>query len=164
MPIYEFYCGRCNTIYNFFSKTINTDKIPRCPRCRRVKLQRRMSLFAKISGCGDEADADDGMPPIDEARMEKAMAMLAREAERVNEDDPRQAAELMRKLSDATGVRMGPGMEEALRRLEGGEDPEKIEQEMGEILEGEGSFMPDRKGGRPNRVTRPRIDETLYDL
>ena len=31
MPIYEFYCAKCNTIYNFFSRTANTDKIPTCP-------------------------------------------------------------------------------------------------------------------------------------
>lgn len=164
MPIYEFYCGRCNTIYNFFSKTINTDKIPRCPRCRRVKLKRRMSLFAKIGGRGDEVDADGGIPPIDEVKMEKAMSMLTREAEKINEDDPRQAAELMRKLSDATGVRMGPGMEEALRRLERGEDPEKIEQEMGDLLSDEEPFITEARGGRPTRKRRPQIDETLYDL
>jgi hypothetical protein len=26
MPIYEFYCPDCNTIFNFFSRTINTSK------------------------------------------------------------------------------------------------------------------------------------------
>ena len=54
------------------------------------------------------------MPPLDEAKMEKAMAMLAGEAEKINEDDPRQAAQLMRKLTDATGLSLGAGMEEAL--------------------------------------------------
>ncbi len=164
MPIYEFYCGRCNTIYNFFSKTINTSKIPKCPRCKRVKLKRQMSVFAKISGSREDTAVDDFMPPVDEAKMEKAMAMLTREAENINEDDPRQAAELMRKLSDATGMKLGSGMEEALRRLEKGEDPEKIEQEMGDLLEGEEPFIIDAKGVKAQRVKRPQIDETLYDL
>ena len=26
MPIYEFYCPDCNTLFNFFSRTINTSK------------------------------------------------------------------------------------------------------------------------------------------
>jgi putative FmdB family regulatory protein len=164
MPIYEFYCGCCNTIYNFFSKTINTEKIPRCPRCKKVKLKRQMSLFAKISGDKSEAAVDNAMPPFDEAKMEKAMAMLTREAEHLNEDDPRQAAELMRKLSDATGVKLGPGMEEALRRLEKGEDPEKIEQEMGDLLESEEPFIIDAKGNKLTRMKKPQLDETLYDL
>lgn len=61
MPIYEFYCRRCNTIYSFFSRTINTDKVPNCPKCKRVKLKRQMSIFARGSGRKNEA-ADDGMP------------------------------------------------------------------------------------------------------
>ena len=126
MPIYEFYCRRCNTIYSFFSKTINTDKVPNCPKCKKVKLKRQMSIFSRGSGSKDEA-ADEGMPAIDEAKMEKAVAMLASEADKINEDDPRQAAMLMRKLSDATGMNLGPGMEEALSRMERGEDPEKID-------------------------------------
>ncbi|HAR99256.1 MAG TPA: hypothetical protein DCS11_10280 [Syntrophus sp. (in: bacteria)] len=163
MPIYEFYCAKCNTIYNFFSRTVNTDKIPTCPRCKRVRLKRQMSVFAKLSGGKDEPPADD-MPPIDEAKMEKAMAMLAGEADRINEDDPRQAAALMRKLSDATGLKLGAGMEEALSRMERGEDPEKIEAEMGDLFEGEEPFLLEAKGGKGGRKPRPSVDETLYDL
>ena len=54
----------------------------------------------------------------------------------------------MRKISDATGLSLGPQMEEALRRMEKGEDPERIEEEMGELLEGDDLFHlkgPSRK-------------------
>ncbi|MGA3208012.1 MAG: zinc ribbon domain-containing protein [Syntrophales bacterium] len=163
MPIYEFYCRRCNTIYSFFSKTMNTDKVPNCPKCRRVKLKKQMSIFSRVSGKENKA-ADDGMPHIDEAKMEKAAAMLAGEADKINEDDPRQAAMLMRKLSDATGMNLGPGMEEALSRMERGEDPEKIEAEMGDLLEGEEPFIFGEKRKKGTGKPRPRIDETLYDL
>ena len=167
MPIYEFYCQQCNTIYNFFARTINTVKIPNCPHCQDAPLQRKVSLFAAISSSGrkDEGAADANMPPIDEARMEQAMGMLAREAEHLNEDDPRQAAQLMRKLSDATGLKMGAGMEEALSRMERGEDPEKIEAEMGDLLEGEEPFVLETasKGNRSKKPA-PKVDETLYEL
>ncbi len=163
MPIYEFYCHKCNTIYGFFSRTVNTEKIPNCPKCKRVKLKRQMSIFAKVSGGKEEAVADD-MPPLDDAKMEKAMAMLAGEADKINEDDPRQAAMLMRKLSDATGMNLGPGMEEALSRMERGEDPEKIEEEMGDLLEGEEPLLFGAKAQRGSKKPKPRIDETLYDL
>jgi hypothetical protein len=122
-----------------------------------------MSLFAKGSR-GKEAPAGDDMPPIDEARMEKAMAMLAGEAEKISEDDPRQAAQLMRKLTDATGLSLGSGMEEALNRLEKGEDPDRIDEEMGDLLEGEEPFLTGGKGKRGGRKPKPRVDETLYDL
>ena len=162
MPIYEFYCEACHTVFNFFSRGVNTTKIPDCPKCRRV-LKRQMSLFAKVSR-GKEEPAEDGMPPLDEAKMEKAMAMLAGEAEKMNEDDPRQAAQLMRKLSDATGLTLGSGMEEALSRLEKGEDPDRIEEEMGGLLEGEEPFGLAAKGKKGGRKSRPCVDETIYDL
>ena len=162
MPIYEFYCETCNTVFSFFSRGVNTTKIPNCPKCRRV-LRRQMSLFAKVTR-GKEEPAEDGMPPFDETKMEKAMAMLAGEAEKMNEDDPRQAAQLMRKLTDATGLTLGAGMEEALNRLEKGEDPDRIEAEMGDLLEEGEPFVVEGRGMKGNRKPKPRVDETLYDL
>ena len=166
MPIYEFYCQQCHTIYNFLSRTVNTEKIPDCPTCKDVKLQRKVSLFSAISSRGDQGEGDDELPPIDEARMEKAMGMLAQEAEHMDEDDPRQAAQLMRKLSDATGLRMGSAMEEALARMERGEDPEKIEAEMGDLLEEEEPFLLEAKSRRSSRSRRPapHVDKTLREL
>jgi putative FmdB family regulatory protein len=163
MPIYEFYCDRCNTIFNFFSRTINTTKRPDCPTCRTTKLERRMSAFAVTGRAKETGELDD--LPFDESKMEQAMQMLAGEAEHINEDDPKQAANLMRKLTDMTGLELGSGMEEALRRMEKGEDPEQIEAEMGDILEGEDPFQPAaKKGGRSGGRPAPRKDETLYDL
>lgn len=109
-------------------------------------------------------DGDEDDLPIDEAQMQKAMAMLASEADKMDEDDPRQAAALMRKLSDATGLNMGPGMEEALQRLEQGEDPDKIEQEMGDLLSDEELFILAKKVKDTTRKARPSVDETIYDL
>jgi len=164
MPIYEFYCEDCNTIFNFFSKTINTTKKPKCPKCKTKALSKQLSTFA-VTGRATESD-DLGDLPVDEARMEKAMHMLAGEAEKINEDDPRQAANLMRKLTDMTGLELGPGMQEALKRMEAGEDPDAIEAEMGSLLEDEEPFvMPEKKGGKTNsKRAAPIRDEKLYDL
>jgi len=163
MPIYEFYCKKCNTLFNFFSNSVNTDKKPDCPNCNKVKLERRMSSFSTLKNKGEIENSTD-MPDLDESKMEKAMSLLAREAERLDENDPRQAANLMRKLSDMTGLNLGPGMEEALSRMEAGEDPEQIEAEMGDILEGEDPFDLKKKAGNPLKNTRPRIDGKLYYL
>ena len=162
MPIYEFYCEDCNTIFNFFSRSVNTTKRPLCPRCKQKKMKRQMSTFARLTGAKEEGDLDD--LPMDEAKMEKAMNLLARDADTINEDDPRQAASLMRKLSDVAGVGLGPGMEEALKRMEAGEDPDQIEAEMGDILEQEEPFILGEKRGSGARKSRPRRDETLYEL
>ena len=163
MPIYEFYCDRCHTIFNFFSRSVNTTKVPKCPQCRRQNLSRQISVFAVTGKAREEGDSED--LPFDEARMEKAMQMLAGEAEKINEDDPRQAAQLMRKLSTMTGLELGENMEEALNRMEQGEDPEQIEADMGDLLEGEDPFHLKKKGRlAAARRRAPYRDETLYDL
>ena len=164
MPIYEFYCDHCNTIFNFFSKTVNTRKKPKCPKCKTRTLSRQMSAFAFTGKAKEDGEVDD--MPFDENKMEKAMQMLAGEADKINEDDPRQAANLMRKLSDMTGLELGDGMNEALKRMEAGEDPDTIEAEMGDLLETEDPFLlSDKKQGAPKiKRPAPKRDEKLYDL
>ena len=164
MPIYEFYCEDCNTIFNFFSRSVNTSKKPKCPACKAKTLSRQMSAFAFTGKAKEDGDMDDLL--FDEHKMEKAMNMLAGEAENINEDDPRQAANLMRKLTDMTGMELGPGMQEALKRMEAGEDPDAIEAEMGDLLEDEEPFlMPEKKGGKKKtKRPAPKRDDTLYDL
>jgi putative FmdB family regulatory protein len=161
MPIYEFYCERCNTIFNFYSKSINTHKQPACPGCKKTTLKRFLSTFSVLKdgpkGGGEEPS------PIDEERMEEAMGALAREADHIDEDDPRQAANIVRKLSDMAGLPLGKGMKEAIERMEAGEDPEKIEEEMGNILEEEPFALPDKRIPR-ERSEVPMRDETLYEL
>lgn len=170
MPIYEFYCPDCHRIFNFLSRRVNTRARPDCPRCGRPKLERRVSLFAVSRGLQEES-ADGEMPDIDidEAGLERVVESLAREAEHIDEDDPRQAGRLMRKLFDATGLKLGPGMDEAIRRMEAGEDPEKVEEEMGDVLEEEdplGGTMGKKVSLKNLRrkVLPPSVDETLYDL
>ena len=162
MPIYEFYCENCNTIYNFFSKFVNTEKVPSCPQCKTVKLKRQMSIFSTISrGNGEN---EDDMLPIDEAKMEEAMGLLAGEMEKIDENDPRQAAMLMRKLSATAGMKLGSCMEEALGRMEAGGDIDKIEEEMGNLFEEEDPFVLNRKVKGKVRRPNPRVDEKLYEL
>ena len=164
MPIYEFYCNQCHTIFNFFSRRVNTRKVPLCPRCKDSKLSRQVSMFAITGRAKEDGETDE--LPFDEGRMEKAMQMLAGEAEKINEDDPRQAAQLMRKLTRMTGLDLGDGMEEALSRMEQGEDPEQIESEMGDLLEGDDPFLLKGKKGLVGRRRQlpPKRDDTLYDL
>lgn len=167
MPIYEFYCRDCHTLFNFLSKSVNTKKRPLCPRCKERKLERQVSAFAMPGRAGDMEGMDD--LPIDEAKMGKAITALAGEAENISEDNPRQAVELMRKFSNITGMEFSDGMETALSRMEAGEDPEKIETEMGDSIDGEDPFiLPGRKGENVREAKRRKLalyrDETLYEM
>lgn len=124
-----------------------------------------MSIFSVSKGHRHEAD--DNFGNIDEQKLENALTSLAGEMEGVDEDDPRQAAHMMRRLFETTGLNPGSGMEEAINRMEAGEDPEKIEDEMGDILEQEDPFaMASPQGLKTlrRRYLPPNVDETLYDL
>ncbi|HEY3340369.1 MAG TPA: hypothetical protein VGK81_00055 [Anaerolineae bacterium] len=52
----------------------------------------------------------------------------------LDENDPRSLGHFMRKMADQTGEEMGPEFNEIVGRLEKGEDPEKIEQSMGDLF------------------------------
>lgn len=172
MPIYEFYCRNCHTIYSFFARRVDTQTVPSCPKHAKHQLQRQMSRFAISRGRSEAPEGETGMPPdMDDEKMEQAMMQLAGEAENMNEDDPQAMARMMRRLMDTTGMQMGAGMEEAIRRMEAGEDPDKVEEEMGEILDGEdplgavGSGTEGRIQGMRRRLNEaPNVDPEVYDM
>ncbi len=169
MPIYEFFCADCNTIFNFFSPVPNTEARPACPKCKRPNLQRRVSRFATLKHKGEEEP--DPFGGMDEARMEKAMEALAGEMEGLEDGegakDPRAMARFMRKFTQMTGMEAGPKMEEMLRRLEASEDPEALEGEMGgdDMTDDEAmaEFFKMKKAAR-EKQKKPKEDETLYFL
>jgi putative FmdB family regulatory protein len=164
MPIYEFFCQKCNTIFDFFSRRINTGKIPGCPRCGR-ELKKLLSSFATVGRAAEPA-ADDLPPGFDESRMEKALGDLAREAEKMNEEDPKAMARLMRRFSERTGMALNENMEKALTRLEAGEDPDQIEKEMGDVFAGDDAMPFELKQARRGGSRRPppQHDDTLYEM
>jgi len=159
MPIYEFYCPNCHTIFNFFSLKVNIDKRPQCPQCGRPNLERKFSLFSVSKGLQEE---DDQMPDLDEKKMEKAMQMMGKETDKLDEENPQQAAQVMRKLYEATGLEMGEGMKEAMSRLESGQDPNQIEQDLGDVLEDD--LIKNPKKTIQRKFMPPAEDETIYDL
>ncbi len=171
MPVYECYCPDCHTIFSFFSRRVDTDTRPACPRCRRPQLARRASLFAISKGRG-QADTDDGagLPAgVDEERMMRAFASMAGEMEHLDEADPKQAARLMRRLFDASGLEVSGGMAEAIRRMEAGEDPDQIDAELGDTLEREDPFAALTGGAAALRSLRRELlpaarDDTWYPL
>lgn len=168
MPIYEFYCRDCHTVYSFFARRVDTQSMPKCPKGIKHKLQRQMSRFAISKGRAEKSEGDGGPEPdFDDEKMEEAMMQMAGEADGIDEDDPRAMARMMRKMMDSSGMQMGEGMEEAIRRMEAGEDPDKIEEEMGDILEGEDPFTTGEKKlkGLQRRFSEaPNVDPEVYDM
>lgn len=162
MPVYEFYCADCHVIFNFLSRRIAPDRRPSCPKCGKQELNRQVSLFAYSKGRTEEPL--EGMPNLDDEKMERAMMALAGDMEGIDENDPRAMATFMRKFSDLTGMNLGSGFEEAMRRLESGDDPEKIEEEMGDLFDEDNPFGKEGLKGLRRRYAAPAHDETLYPL
>ena len=170
MPIYEFYCAPCHRLFRFLSRSVDVATRPACPRCGHAPLERRPSTFAVSRGL---RELDDGGPPgPDDARLEAALASLAGEAEGLPEDDPRAAARMMRQLFEKAGLPVCEGMEEALARMEAGEDPDKVEEQLGDALddfdEGAAGAGPTRGARRLARLSRrmlpPSVDDRLYEM
>lgn len=165
MPIYEFACPKCRKIYSFLSKRINPDRLPVCPKCGNKKLEKQLSRFAMTRGLAEPAadspaeGGEEGMPNFDDPRIARAMAEMERDMEHMDENNPRHMAHMMRKMKEI----MPPGttpkeLDIAIKRLEAGEDPEKIEEDMGDIL---GDLAGDEGGmGGGGGYTK---DSGLYD-
>jgi putative FmdB family regulatory protein len=165
VPIYEFYCAACHTVFHFLSRTIAPDKVPACPRCGKPRIERRPSSFA-ISKGRAEPGTEGGMQGFDESRLERAMESIAHESGSLDDEDPKSAARFMRRLYETAGIPLGGGFEEALRRLESGEDPETVEAEMGDVLAGDplDPSAPPGVAALRRRLAPPRVDPELHEL
>lgn len=175
MPIYEFYCPENNTTYSFLAKSLSYgDKTPRCPDNAGYSMQKKVSGFAFI-GKAKEPSEDGPLDDIDDAKMEKVMAELERDMAGMDEEnpDPKQMAHLMRKMSSLTGEKLPGEMEEMVRRLEAGEDPEALEEEYGDALDDmddlDGGEGGDSSAAAKIRQLRRRLlgskrDPNLYDM
>jgi putative FmdB family regulatory protein len=164
MPIYEYYCPDCHTVYSFFSARVDPDRRPDCPRCRRPELERKPSSFATLRHGGGE-ESEDPLDALDESRLEGAMDSLMREMEGVDEEDPRAMGKIMRRFGELSGLEMGDRMEELVRRLEAGEDPESLESEMEDLDDGDdpmGELFQLKKAVADRRTRRPKVDDELY--
>jgi hypothetical protein len=176
MPIYEYYSADTHKIYSFYArKFVGADVVPRCPDSAGKKMERVLSPFA-ITGRAKEKTEEaggEGMPDLD-PRQEAEMMKLAGEMSGMDEGnpDPRQLGRLMRRMMDITGEKMPEPMVEMLARMEKGEDPEKLEEEYGDVLDGDsmGDFGMGKgegeKGaaGALRRRLPPRRDPQLYEM
>jgi putative FmdB family regulatory protein len=140
MPIYEFACPKCRVIFSFLSKRLNPERDPTCPKCGGRKMVKQMSRFASPRGAKEPAPAGDTggegpTPDFDDPRVASAMSELERDMEHLDENNPRHMAHIMKKLKGIMPPEAMPKeLDVAIKRLEAGEDPEKIEEDMGDVL------------------------------
>ena len=102
MPIYEFYCENCHTVFNFFSQRVNTETRPDCPTCGRSRLERQVSVFSVSRNRAEQRS--EPFAGVDESRLEQAIMSIAGELEGLDQDNPQQAAWAIRKVMDQAGI------------------------------------------------------------
>lgn len=165
MPIYEFYCEACHTIFQFFGRSMGTTKRPACPRCGAKRLPRAVSRFAITGKAKEPGDLPDELP-FDENKMMQAMARMESETGSIDENDPRAAAAFMRRFSQESGLPLNDAMHEAIRRMENGENPENIEKDLGDELDQFDPLAPPKTALAKlrKRLAEPDRDPELYDL
>lgn len=113
--------------------------------------------------------------------MDAALDQMEREFSSVDENDPKAMGRMMRRMAELSGEKIDGEMEEVVRKLEEGSDPDELEDRLGgeEAAEGTddpfGEGLPPSGGGAPNtaeervrarfraRKLAPSRDPKLYD-
>lgn len=163
MPIYEFYCPDNHKIYSFYARSQEQAKqIPKCPDNPKFRMIKMVSGFSITGGAGEKAEEGEGgiEPVVDERAMSGLMKEMESAMSGMSDDnpDPKLLGRMMRKMAEVAGEKVTGGMEEMIRKLEEGTDPEKLEEEFGDVMEG-GNDTP----GNRRKKTAPLRDPKLYD-
>lgn len=169
MPIYEFYCPDNHRIYQFLARTLEAgSRTPKCPDNPQFRMEKRVSRFAMLKGL-EEGAGEDPFAGMDETKMEAIMADMERDMAGMDENnpDPRQLGHVMKKMTDMLGDKAPPEMREMIRRLEAGEDPEKLESEFGDLEGGEGEggdLLSQTVKKFKTSFAAPQRDPKLYEM
>ncbi len=117
MPNYEYRCLNCKRRFDvFFTYSEYGTRPVICPHCKSDKVQRRIGRIrvARSNESRLENLADPG-------KLEGL------------EDDPRALGRMMREMGAEAGEELGPEFNEVVGRLEAGQSPDQIEQDLPDL-------------------------------
>jgi len=169
MPLYEFYCEPCHTVFTFRSTRVDTVTVPSCPTCG-ARLAREVSAFShSLRGTRCAEPGGEGAAA---ERMEQVMARMGERIQTLDDEDadPREAVRAMREMASAGGLQFNSEVCEAMARIEAGEDPEKIDEAFSEVFESEHPFANGegeagaKRADEWRRMWGPRRDPAWHDL
>ena len=130
MPVYEYRCQTCRRKVSVLVRSVTAPVQAVCDRCGGHDLVRLVSTFAVGRSAprlvGDESAMDDALTGVDES-------------------DPRSLARAVRRIGEETGEDMGPEFDEAVGRLEAGEDPEAAPGGVGPEDKADGTIGDDEQ-------------------
>jgi hypothetical protein len=141
-------------------------------------MEKIVSAFAVTGRKKPESSAPEAGGSADDPQMEAAMGAMEREFANVDENDPRAMARMMRRMAEVSGEKIDGEMEEVVRKLEEGADPESLGDQLGAEspggMEDPDEMMPGspatdaatkeaRHRFKARRLLPPRRDPKLYD-
>ena len=88
------------------------------------------------------------------------MGAMEHEFSSIDENDPKAMARMMRRMSELTGEKIDGEMEEVVRKLEEGADPDSLEEQLGggEVPGGGDPYGDDMgMGGEPSKAPDPKV-------
>ena len=179
MPIYEFFCPSKGKIYSFFARSLSyADKVPLCPDGKHLNMVKMLSEFSISGNYQEETNGESGsgndedpFSRLNESQTQKVMRELEGAMSTMDDDnpDPKQMGALMRRMCDLTGEKMDDGMEEVVRKLEEGTDPQELEERMEDLDVQEGEGLGAENNDLADAVRRklgqkPVRDPVLYEF
>ncbi|HEX9019622.1 MAG TPA: FmdB family zinc ribbon protein [Anaerolineaceae bacterium] len=126
MPNYEYRCLNCRRRFEvFFTYSEYGTRPVTCPHCKSDKVQRKIGRVrvARSDDSRMETLADpDNLAGLDE--------------------DPRALGRMMRQMKGEIGEEIGPEFDEVVNRLESGQSPDQIEQDLPDLGAGGDGGLP----------------------
>lgn len=175
MPLYEFYCEPCHTIYTFRFPRVDTQTIPTCPVCKHAlkkEVSRVNCILRKDSSAPADSECTFSAAELEDAQRNDLLAQMERRLHALDESDgsPAEALALMQRMAHEGGYQFNSDVAEAFARIEAGEDPEKVCDAFDEVFNAENPFASTDGSGAPatqhavwRYFTPPRHDPTWYD-
>ncbi len=121
MPNYEYRCLNCRRRFEVFMTYAEYGtRTVTCPHCKSDKVQRKIGRIRVARS--DESRLENMADPSSLAGLD---------------DDPRALGRMMREMSRETGEELGPEFDEVVGRLEAGQSPDQIEQDLPDLGSGD---------------------------
>ena len=123
MPNYDFRCLDCGRRFDVFFSFADYGKKPAlCSHCGSQNVTRKIGRVR--------------IGRSEESRMSQIESMADPNRLESLENDPRELGRMMRTMSSEMGENIGPDFDEVVNRLEKGQSPDQIEQDLPDLTAG----------------------------
>ena len=174
MAIYEYYSPDNKRIYSFYAKSISqSDKLPRCPDNPKYKMIKMISNFSVTENKPNSESVTELMSNDSRNHvLQRTMNEIESDMTGIDEENPnpRKLGQLMRKIAEISGRGISEEMEELMRSMEAGEDPDELEEKFENMCEDEEILTEDNteniKCSKFKNYTKQLFtrDTKLYDF